>query len=160
MSGVYVRNRSLSELQWIMTAKEIRKEIDQIAHSEKVIPKSWRFTHALPLCEEAKNLVHHTRRAYDRYPNTAKNVRERKEFLTLALDDCYDLVDDLQELKDVGLPINLNRFKKVADMLDAEIGMLKGLRKNTRLTGKAPVEERIAKLEMQLADLRGLEADE
>ena len=156
MSGVYERNRSMSELQWVMTARKIRVEIDQIAHSEKVVPKSWRFTHAVPLCKAAKNLVHHTRRAYNRYPSTAKNVRKRKKFLKKVIDDCYDLVDDLQELKDAGLPVNLNRLKKVADMLEEEIGLLKGLKKNTKLTGKASIEERMAKLEMELEDLRKL----
>lgn len=53
MSGVYKRNRTESELQWVMTARKIRIEIDQLAHSEKVIPKSWRFTHALRLFKEA-----------------------------------------------------------------------------------------------------------
>ena len=159
MSGVYEKDRTLSPLQWMTTARDIRVEIDQIAHSDKIIPKSWRFTHAVPLCKSAKRLVRHTRKAYNRYPNTAKNVRKRKKFLQKAIDDCFDIVDDLQELKDVGLPINLNRFKKVADMLEAEIGLLRGVKNNTRLTGKAPIGERISKLEMELADLRKIEAD-
>jgi len=160
MSTVYERNRSLSELQWIMTARKIRIEIDQIAHSEKVIPKSWRFTHAVRLCDIAADLVHHTRAAYDRYPSSALALRERKHFVQLAIDDCYYLVDDLQNLKDVGLPINLNRFERIAELLDQEIGLLKGLKRNARLTGSKTVEERMAKLEMELADLQALKDGE
>ena len=156
MSGVYKRNRTESELQWVMTARKIRIEIDQLAHSEKVIPKSWRFTHALRLCEEAASLVHNVRAAYNRYPSTALAVRERKHYLQLAIDDCTYLVEDLQELRDVGLPINLNRFDTIAGLLSDEIALLKNRKNGTRLTGKASPEERMARLEMELADLRGM----
>lgn len=154
MSGVYEKDRSLSEPQWVMTARIIRVEIDQLAHSDKVIPKSWRFTHAVPLCEEARSLVFHVRAAYRRYPNTARLLLQRKDYFKLALDDCDDLVEDLQELKDCGLPINLNRFDRIAGLLNDEIALLTTKYKNAKLIGGKSVEERIAKKEIELAELR------
>jgi len=82
--------------------------------TEKIIPKVARFTHATRLCDHAAALAYDVRRAYNRYPNTPQGVMERKRYFQKALDDCWFIVEGLQNIKDEGYPINLNRFDRVA----------------------------------------------
>lgn len=156
MSGVFERNRDMSKVEWVWCAREIRHEVDRLARSEKVIPKSLRFSHGLRLCDHAAGLVSAVRSAYLRYPNTATGVIERKRYLQEALDECWMIVEDLQNLKDEGFPVNLNDTDRVVDLLDHEVSLLRSWKNNTRLTGKAPIEERIAKKQAELDELRAL----
>ena len=156
MSGVYERNRDMSRFQWVYDARQIRHEVDRLARSEKVIPKSLRFSHGLRLCDHAARLVECCRKAYDRYPSTARLVLERKHWMQEAIDECWMIVEDLQNLRDEGFPVDLNMFDRVAGLLDEEITLLAKWRNNTKLTGKAPIEERMALKEAEIDDLRAL----
>lgn len=42
MSGVYARLRKKTEVQFLVTAWELQKEITKFVMSEKNIPKKWR----------------------------------------------------------------------------------------------------------------------
>lgn len=154
MSGVYERNRSTSPLEWVAKARVIRREVNAIVRSEKIIHKSMRFTYGVGLFEMARDLSRHTRAAYDRYPSTPRGVLERKHYLQLAIDDCYYIVDELQSIRDDGYDINLNRLASIAELLDEEIAMLKNVKNNTKLTGKLTLDARIERAEQELADLR------
>lgn len=63
---------------------------------------------------------------------------------------------DMQCLMDIGLPVNANRFEALAGMVEEEIKLLKGARKNVRVTGKKSTDERIAEAEAELERLRSL----
>ena len=63
---------------------------------------------------------------------------------------------DMQCLMDMGLPVNANRFEALADMVEEEIGLLKGARKNVRVTGSKTTADRIAEAEAELERLRAL----
>ena len=52
--------------------------------------------------------------------------------------------------------MNANRFEGLAAMVEEEIKLLKGARKNVRVTGKKSTEERIAEAEAELERLRSL----
>lgn len=156
MSEVHARNRNVSQFEFYNTALKIFVEVTKLAHSDKVIPKSWRFTHAVPLVEMARSMVYNINRADQFYPNTAHNVTARRDYLTLAVADAEQLAIEFGLLPQMGLAINMNRFQDIADMIDAEIALLKGARKNVRLTGRQSVDQRIAGLEEQIAELRAL----
>jgi hypothetical protein len=156
MSGVFQRNRDMSKLEWVNTAREIRHEVDSLARSEKIIPKAARFTHATRLCDHAAALAYDVRRAYNRYPNTPQGVIDRKRYFQEAIDDCWSIVEDLQNLKDEGYPINLNRFDRVAELLDKELRILTSWKRNTKLTGKATLEQRMEQKQLELASLQEL----
>ena len=159
MSNVLLRKRSVSDREFYMNGSRIRVEVVKLMASDKVVPKSYRLMCAVPTVETAKSLVDNIVRAEAFYPNTAHSVIYRKHYLTLAIADCYRLVQDMQTLKDIGLPINLNRFKDLADMIDREIALLKGTRKSVRLTGDAPVSERIARARVEIEELEELLED-
>ncbi len=156
MSEVHSKDRSLSAFEFYNNALEIFVEVSKLAHSDKVIPKSWRFTHALPLVDMARSMVYNINRADQFYPNTAHNVLQRRDYLTLAVADAEQLAIEFGLLPKMGLVVNMNRFEKIADMIDKEIGLLKGTRKNVRLVGRQSIDQRIGGLEEQIAELRAL----
>ena len=159
MSNVVKRKRSLSEREFYKNAINIRIEVTKLMASDKVVPKSYRFLLAVPAVETAKALVDNITRADTFYPNTAHGVIYRRHYLTLAIADCYRILQDLQTIKDIGLAVNLNRLTIVVDMIDREIGLLKGTRKATKLPGDASVEERIVQAQAELERLEQIQAD-
>ena len=62
-------------------------------------------------------------------------------------------------VKDLGLPVNLNRYEKIAGMLGKELDTLTSRKRNTKLTGSAGIDERIAKLRYDLAELEEIASD-
>ena len=70
--------------------------------------------------------------------------------------DCEQLCLELQSLIDMGLSIDINKIEPIIDMVEREIALLKGARKNVRLVGKQTVEEKIRDAEEELARLRDI----
>ena len=163
MSGVYQRNREVSEYKFFTQAIAIRVEVNKLMASSSVVPKAYRLLNAVPTVETARSIVYNVNRADCFYPNSSFNALERKRYLTLAIADCEQLMLDMQCLmdiglpvNDIGLPVNANRFEELAAMVEEEIRLLKGARKNVRVTGKKSTEERIAEAEAELERLRSL----
>ena len=156
MSGVYQRNREVSEYKFFTQAIAIRVEVNKLMASSSVVPKAYRLLNAVPTVETARGSVYNVNRADCFYPNTSFNALERKRYLPLAIADCEQLMRVMQSLMDIGLPENANRFEGLAAMVEEEIRLLKGARKNVRVTGKKSTEERIAAAEAVLERLRSL----
>ena len=156
MSGVYQRKRSLSEYEFYNTALAIRVEVNRLALNERVIPKRYRFTNAVPLVDMARNAVYNINRADQFYPNSSFNVLQRRKYLSLAIADCEQLCLELQALLDLKVTNDATRFKSVVEMVEKEIALLKGARKNVKLVGRQSVEDRIRDAEEELDRLRGL----
>lgn len=156
VSGVYQRNREVSEYKFFTQAIAIRVEVNKLMASSSVVPKAYRLLNAVPTVETARSIVYNVNRADCFYPNSSFNALERKRYLTLAIADCEQLMLDMQCLMDIGLPVNANRFEELAATVEEEIKLLKGARKNVRITGKKSTEERIAEAEAELERLRSL----
>ncbi|MCG4816500.1 hypothetical protein [Collinsella aerofaciens] len=117
MSGVYQRNREVSEYKFFTQAIAIRVEVNKLMASSSVVPKAYRLLNAVPTVETARSIVYNVNRADCFYPNTSFNALERKRYLTLAIADCEQLMLDMQCLMDIGLPVNANRFEELAAMV-------------------------------------------
>ena len=135
MSGVYARNRHLSAQKYFALALEIRDEITKKV-TTKQLPKSYRFVFAVPMAETARSLVMNLVKADAFYPNTARNVDERKRFMTLAIADCNQLLQDLQCLKSLNSNISLSWFETLIQDVDDDINLIKGARSGVKLIGK------------------------
>ena len=135
MSGVYARNRHLSAHKYFTLALEIRAEITKKV-TTKQLPKSYRFVFAVPMAETARSLVMNLVKADAFYPNTARNVDERKRFMTLAIADCNQLLQDLQCLKSLNSNISLSWFETLIQAVDDDIKLIKGARSGVKLIGK------------------------
>lgn len=135
LSGVYARNRHLSAQKYFTLALEIRAEITKKV-TTKQLPKSYRFVFAVPMAETARSLVMNLIKADAFYPNTARNVEERKRFMTLAIADCNQLLQDLQCLKSLNSNISLSWFETLIQDVDDDIKLIKGARSGVKLIGK------------------------
>lgn len=89
MSGVYQRNREVSEYKFFTQAIAIRVEVNKLMASSSVVPKAYRLLNAVPTVETARSIVYNVNRADCFYPNTSFNALERKRYLTLAMDALY-----------------------------------------------------------------------
>ena len=156
MSGVYARKRSISDFEFFNTALAIKVEVNRLALDEKVIPKRYRITNAVPLIEMARNAVYNINRSAQFYPNSSFNVLQRRKYLSLAVADCEQLCLELQSLIEMGRQIDANKLEPLIAMVEQEIALLKGARKNVRLVGKQSVEEKIRDAEEELARLRDI----
>lgn len=135
MSGVYMRNRNLSSFEYFNTAFAIRNDVTRLVTSRDV-PKSYRFIFAVPMAETARSVVFNLVKADAFYPNTARNVDERKRYMTLALADLNQLYQDMQSLLTMGLPIKAARLEGILDRIDSDIKLIKGARAGVKLIGK------------------------
>ena len=135
MSGVYMRNRNLSSFEYFNTAVAIRNDVTRLVTSRDV-PKSYRFIFAVPMAETARSVVFNLVKADAFYPNTPRNVDERKRYMTLALADLNQLYQDMQSLLTMGLPIKAARLKGILDRIDSDIKLIKGARSGVKLIEK------------------------
>lgn len=79
-----MRNRNLSSFEYFNTAVAIRNDVTRLVTSRDV-PKSYRFIFAVPMAETARSVVFNLVKADAFYPNTPRNVDERKRFsLTIS----------------------------------------------------------------------------
>ena len=70
------------------------------------------------------------------YPNTARNVEERKHYMTLAIADLQQLYQDLQCLMAMNLPVKVARFEAISESIESDIKLIKGARAGVKLIGK------------------------
>ena len=100
------------------------------------MPKSYRFILAVPMAETARSLVFNLVKADAFYPNTARNVEERKHYMTLAIADLQQLYQDLQCLMAMNLPVKVARFEAISESIESDIKLIKGARAGVKLIGK------------------------
>jgi hypothetical protein len=123
MSGVYQRNREVSEYKFFTQAIAIRVEVNKLMASSSVVPKAYRLLNAVPTVETARSIVYNVNRADCFYPNSSFNALERKRYLTLAIADCEQLMLDMQCLMVVVKPCRdsitreRRKLKKMARMV-------------------------------------------
>ena len=162
MSGVYARRRKLSEYEFVANARKIKVEVNRLVLNEKYVPKRYRFTNAVPAIDAARGITRNLNMSARFYPNTAANVIERRKHLSLALAECDNLMDELQDMIDLGLGLKdalrcdgdqPNRLEALVEMVDREISLITGAKKNVRLVGKRSLDEMIGDAEGELLRL-------
>ena len=134
MSTVLERYRDLSNFEYFNTATKVRKEITALVTSE-ALPKSYRFVLAVPMAETARKLVYNLVTANAFYPNTEHNVLQRRHYMTLAVADCEQLLQDLQCLIELNV-VKVSRCARIAESVETTAKLIKGARKGVKLIGK------------------------
>lgn len=169
--GVYARKRGLSNCEFFFRAMCIRDEVVRVVHKDRLVPKSYRFTFAVPMCETARSMIANIERADAFYPNSTWAVIERKKHLALAIADANTLYDDLQCLIEVRggakksagdsdeagrSGIDLNEMKELLTLLDSEINLLQAAKNGVKLIGGESEENRLRAAEEEAQRLRDL----
>lgn len=91
---------------------------------------------AVPMAETARSVVFNLVKADAFYPNTQRNVEERKHYMTLALADLNQLYQDLQCLLAMKLPVKVAKFEEISESIENDIKLIKGARAGVKLIGK------------------------
>ncbi len=134
MSTVLARYRDLSNFEYFNTSLRVRKEITALVTSA-AMPKSYRFIYAVPMAETARSIIYNLVTANAFYPNSEHNVCQRKHYMTLALADCEQLLQDLQCLIDLGV-VKVSRCMRVAADVENAAKLIKGARKGVKLIAR------------------------
>ena len=134
MSTILARYRDLSNYEYFTTSVRIRKEITALVTSS-ALPKSYRFVFAVPMAETARSIVHNLVTANAFYPNTEHNVCQRRHYMTLAVADCEQIMQDLQCLIELGI-VKVSRCERMAEDVETAIKLIKGARKGVKLIGQ------------------------
>lgn len=93
MSSVLARFRKISEMEFYRTSYELRLKLTTALMNENIVPKRYRPVFTFPTLEMARHLIDHIIVAFNIYPNKQKYVDDRKDMITLAIDD-LDMIDD------------------------------------------------------------------
>ena len=154
--SVYEGKRDDSALKFKWNAQELVDEIFKFL-TTKQIPKAWRFLVSTHTAETARSIEYNIGRAERFSPTTSAGVLKRKEFYTLAIADCDQVLRDIRRMKAMGAPLNKNTVEKLEAMAEEEIKLLSGVRKATKLRGVPDITQKIADAEAELERLRCLE---
>jgi hypothetical protein len=126
MSGVFQRNRKVSEEEYFFNARKIRLELNKILTTSKFVPKSFRATTAPMMANSARDLVNNI--------IFARETTDKNFFINSvnnAIANCYQLLEDVDCLIQTNecekaTPGNL---ESVITKLTAEIDLLKEYKK-------------------------------
>ena len=157
MAGVLVRYRKLSEMEFYKTAFDLRVDVNRIAMDEDVFPKRYRFSNAMPIIEEARDIVRYIVKSDKFHPTTPGNVRERRRYATLAIASCDEIMQDMRCYIETRrdpvtgeVPFKVSKLEDLINRADREIALLAGYRKHVRLRGTPDIEARIAEARHQV----------
>lgn len=118
--------RRTSPLEWQTLATDIRIEVIRLMGSDKIVPKSMRFTLAMPTVKDAHALVRSVIHARDTYPTDRPSWEKRRRHLTDAIGWCDVLEDDIALIKAIWDQTDLNRFGRLTTRLEREKQLLRG----------------------------------
>lgn len=137
--SVLKRFRTVSEYQPLTDAKDLRGQLMNWALNENNIPKKKRVLFLEDLKNICNSLVHNIKEAMKAYPKDEESLNRRKHCLSLALDDCMDLWEELQFIDDVQTfsnSINLDKLEPCLTLLFKEYNSLKKSRDNAKIITK------------------------
>lgn len=124
----------MSNFEYFNTALRVRKEVTALVTSA-AMPKSYRFILAVPMAETARSIVYNLVTANAFYPNTEHNVSQRRHYMTLAVADCEQLLQDLQCLIELNV-VKVSRCARLADDVETAAKLIKGARNGVKLIGQ------------------------
>ena len=156
--SVKVCDRSLSRLEVVYHATEVRKDIHDlclrdlgIKNPNKIVRKKWayradpekRLGNYILLLHQSKQRLHNladdliasTSMANRRSMNCLENCEERLKYQERAMDDCILLIGKLQDVADIFL-VDLNRYRPCIESINKEVKLLKGWIKYTNKVKK------------------------
>lgn len=137
--SVLKRFRTVSEYQPLTDAKDLRGQLMNWALNENNIPKKKRVLFLEDLKNICNSLAHNIKEAMKAYPKDEESLNRRKHCLSLALDDCMDLWEELQFIDDVQTfsnSINLDKLEPCLTLLFKEYNSLKKSRDNAKIITK------------------------
>lgn len=124
MSGVLKNDRAETQMQFVMTAREL---LIYSIRKVKYIPKTYRFSIAQPIVDLARQIHTECKVGNSIYPTNAHEVQVRRDHLMQARALCFALISEVEIAKEVipNLRDSLHWMKLVSDEIKLLDGVLK-----------------------------------
>lgn len=136
MSGVYAKDRDITQIQFYMTALDIQVEITKYVMREKTLPKKWRQAIGYDIIKKVDSLLDFIILANSIYVYSLKELLLRKILQTLAIATCYRIQNKLILAEKCVETIKIKDISRIIEQLSKEIELLKGWKKSTKLIAK------------------------
>jgi hypothetical protein len=132
MSGVLMRKRSVSEMEFWKNGGDIRAAVTRFLMNENTVPKRWRPVFTFPGVALARRLIEEITAANTIYPTTDAELEQRRARQTAAIIICEQIIQHLQWICDT-LPVRIVSVKDMTEMLNKEVALLKAWRKQNKI---------------------------
>jgi hypothetical protein len=132
MSGVLMRNRSISEMEFYKTGCDIRAQLTHFLMNDKNIPKSYRFVFTFPGIDLGRKLVEEISAANKAYPKNAARLTRREAHQDEALELCEKIIQHLQWIADT-LPVKIITLEILVTMIEKEEALIRAWQDKNKL---------------------------
>ncbi|MBO4538645.1 MAG: hypothetical protein J5781_00095 [Clostridia bacterium] len=133
MSGVHLRDRKTTDVQYIVTARELRIELTKFLRNQKNIPKSDRYLIAMPIIEKARELSLSCTAANAVFPVDERTLAKRKDYLIAAWVAAQQLQEDLIVCIETVQTANVAKLSAVIERLGNLCAMIKAAKKSAKI---------------------------
>lgn len=133
MSGVHFRDRKTTDVQYIVTARELRIELTKFLRNQKNIPKSDRYLIAMPIIEKARELSLNCTAANAVFPVDERTLAKRKDYLIAAWVAAQQLQEDLIVCIETVQTANVAKLSAVIERLGNLCAMIKAAKKSAKI---------------------------
>ena len=130
--SVHKNQRNVSSLEFYVKASQLRTMVIRFMMNEKRIPKRYRFVFTMPTIDIMHKMMHNIVAANTIYPTNEAELAERKRLQTAAIASIEEFYQMLQCIIEV-LPENLESFKRVLDIANEEIKLIKAWKKSSKI---------------------------
>lgn len=133
---VLVRKRSVSDLEFYKNAVDIRSYLTRLVLNEKYVPKKYRFIFTIPMINLFHELFKNITTANTIYAINEHELQLRRDYQTLAISNCEQILQLLQYMLDTLTTMDVNKLTPVIANIDRECALLKAWRKANRIISK------------------------
>lgn len=132
MSGVYARLRKKTEVQFLVTAWELQKEITKFVMSEKNIPKKWRYMVGQDIIHKVLEFVDNLNYANCLFPTNLEECSTRIEYQQRAIANIWQLQNKLVLLIEAVDEVKIEKMEKIIELLEFSERLVKQWKKSDK----------------------------
>ncbi len=133
MSNVYVKDRTETRLDVLMTAKELQIEITKFVMSEKSMPKKYRIILGSALIEKSDEMVDNIIAANTIYPKDEETLKLRKRYQLNAIINCFQLQNKLIRIIECIQETSVQKLNHIIPLIEKLSTLLKAWKNSTIL---------------------------
>lgn len=126
MSNVFARNKNETDLQFMINALELQRELIKMVFRERVLPKKYRNTLGMSIINTAQELVDNLVYANNIYPKDELSLSSRCLYQETALANYYQLQNRLVTLTNCVETFKNEECAKYIEKIAHEMELIRG----------------------------------
>lgn len=133
MSGVHLRDRKTTDVQYVVTARNLRIELTKFLRNQHNIPKADRYLIAMPIIEKARELSLSCTAANAVFPVNEVTLNKRKNYLIDAWVAAQQLQEDLIVCIETVQTANISKLSAVIEQLGKLCALILAAKKSAKI---------------------------